>query len=144
MMITTEQPTVFANATISRGSNMITANTGGENATISFYNKQTNAVVAYYGSNATFYGNNDDVAVCISAHNKIPFISDILYLQNEEISGSNLFAADIVKVGYNVTKKEAEGNVVFQSGQTVIIGNNVELRSGVEVKVGAGLEITTP
>lgn len=141
MKIYTEQPTAFGSANITRTSTNITAYTGGETATISFFNNQTNAVTAYEGTYAQYNGDADNVTVCISAHNKIPYISDVLYIQNETLSGTNNFEADIINVGTDVTNKKAEGDVIIQSGHTTLNGNTVKLKRGVTVQLGAQFEI---
>lgn len=75
MRIYTEKPVAFAKASVLREDGGITAATGGEVARITFCNRKTGEVRSFLGASASYSGNGvDDVDVCISAHNRIPFI----------------------------------------------------------------------
>ncbi len=143
MRIYTELPTVFENISITRNSGNITVATGLTNTCISFYNRSTGDVVAYTGANATYNGNSDDVVVCVSAHNKIPYIDDpdVLYIQDETIDGPKSFNSNFIKVGENVTNMKATGEVIFKSGNISLNGNTVELDKGTTISKGANVEI---
>ena len=143
MRILTNTPTMFSNATISRTENHISVQTGEGEARITFYDQRTDSIFSYIGSAADFTGLSDAVTVCISSHNKIPLVDErnLLYLQNETLSGVNEIEADVVIAGKNVTNQKPQGVVRFSSGSTVIRGNTVELHSGTSVLPGAELKI---
>ena len=61
-------------------------------------------VVSTYGSHAVYLSNPHDVAVCISGHNKIPYIlKEDIYIQNENISEPATYDGDNIMIGSNVT-----------------------------------------
>ena len=129
--------------TISRTKNHISVQTGEGEARITFYDQRTDSIFSYIGSAADFTGLSDAVTVCISGHNKIPLVDErnLLYLQNEILSGLNEIVADVVIAGKNVTNQKPQGIVRFSSGSTVIRGNTVEFHSGTSVTQGAELKI---
>ena len=143
MKITTEAPTSYTNASIERTSNHINVQTGEGVAKITFYDQRTDSVVSFVGTSADFYGVTDAVSVCISAHNKIPYIAgrSLLFLQNESLTGTNNFEADVVIAGEHVTTKKNYGEVNIVSGQTTIQAETIELHSGFSVNIGAELEL---
>ncbi len=142
MRIRTNVPTHFSNATISRTSDHISVQTGEGLARITFYDQRTDSIYSYIGLSADFYGLSDAVTVCVSGHNKIPLVDEreLLYLQNEIISGTNEIEANVVIAGENVTDKKAPGEVLFTNGSTVIRGNTIELHGGTSVLTGAEFE----
>lgn len=144
MMITTEVPTIFSNASINRTSNHISVQTGEGDAKIVFYDQRSDSIVSFIGASADYYGVTDAVSVCVSAHNKIPFIDrrSLLYMQNETLAGSNDLEADVVIAGEHVTDKKDYGEVRVVSGKTTIQAQTVELYGGTSVSLGAELEIT--
>lgn len=140
MMIHTETPTLFANASIQRLNGTIYVDTGGEMATITFYNKQTGSSISYYGTSHT-YPDNPKLTICISAHNKIPYIDDgTLYIQNQSFASDSHHENDIIKVGNNVTSTLPQGDVNFLQGNHVLKGNSIELHPGTNVSVGSVLD----
>ncbi|MBP5339126.1 MAG: hypothetical protein J6Z14_07475 [Prevotella sp.] len=144
MQITTEVPTNFSGATVIRNSNNIIVQTGGEEATISFYDRRLDSVACFHGTSAEYFGRTDCVSVCVSAHNKIPFIDeeDIVFLQNEILTGTNNIEADIILVGEHVTDMKSQGVVTLESGsRTSMSAQTIEINSGTTVKQGAELEI---
>ena len=90
------------------------------------------------------FGNNKTINVCISAHNKIPYIDEcaVTFLQNQSIEGIFSKENDIIRVGNNVTSTEPEGPVVIKTGKTTLSAKTTELNGVTEVKIGAELEIT--
>lgn len=143
MKIYTEAPTAFSDALVTRDDGHIYVYTGGINATISFYDTETGNVVSYMGSNAVFSGNIETISVCISSHNKIPYIDEcpLTYIQNLEIGESACYENVEIRVGSNVTSTELEGPVIFESGTTTLRAKSVLLKGVTEVQQGAGLEI---
>lgn len=140
--IYTQQPTAFDNATITRNNGTISVNAGESNAEISFYNKTTGEVKRYLGLQATYNCGTNDVSVCISGPNKIPYV-DPLFLQNEVINGPVEYNGGTIEVGYSVTDQKSYGNVYFNSGEITIRGNNIEFRGGTNVELGTELKVET-
>lgn len=142
MRIYTLQPTTFSNATITRNNGTISVNAGEGNAEISFYNKTTGEVKRYSGIQATYNCGTNDVSVCISGPNKIPYV-DPIFLQNEVINGPVEYSGGTIKVGYSVTDQKSYGDVYFNSGEITIKGNSVEFHDGTNVELGTELKIET-
>ena len=141
MEMYTDVPTPFANVSITKnnGSTIVSI---GENATITFFNRTTGTIESFYGNSVT-YPNVNNIQVCISAHNKIPYIKEAgnFYIQNETISGVTTYHADQIIVGSNVTTLKPTGSVIISSGKTTLIGDTVELNGETTVGSGAELEI---
>lgn len=142
MRIYTQQPTTFDNATITRNNGTISVNAGEGNAEISFYNKTTGEVKRYSGLQATYNCGTNDVSVCISGPNKIPYV-DPIFLQNEVINGPVEYSGGTIKAGYSVTDQKSYGDVYFNSGEITIKGNSVEFHGGTNVELGTELKIET-
>ncbi|MBO4802580.1 MAG: hypothetical protein J5545_12080 [Bacteroidaceae bacterium] len=142
MMIYTEKPGTFSNATIHRLNNgMISVNTGGLLATISFYNRRTGEVYSYRGYSASYTGDSE-TSVCISAHNMIPYLDEgTLYIQNQTLADGGYFEAETIKVGKSVTNTHPHGNVNFLQGNYHLEGKQVELHPGTTISVGTTMEI---
>ena len=145
MKIITETPTTFSNVSIIREPDYISVQTGEGPARITFYDLRNDSVVSFVGSSAGFQGISDAVSVCVSAHNKIPFIDErsLIYLQNETLAGNNEIEADVVIAGEHVTDKKDYGIVHVVSGKTTIQAETVELHGGTSVDLGAEIEIET-
>ena len=142
MRIYTQQPSSFDNAAITKNNGIISVNAGENDADISFYNKTTGEIVRYKGIQGSYNCGNDDVSICISAPNKIPYI-DPLFIQNESVTGPVEYNGGIIKVGYSVTNQEDYGNVNFNSGKITIKGHEVELHSGTAIESGAEFNVET-
>lgn len=145
MMMHTETPTPFTNASVTRQNGTITVNTGGEDGTIVFYNTNTNVVNSFQGTSCTF-ADNSNIVVCISGHNKIPYIdpgenSNTIYLQNETLTQGGVYQADYIKAGSNVTTTKPIGEINFLQGSYELIGNEIELHPGTTISTGASVEI---
>ena len=142
MMIYTEKPKTFSNASINRQSNgMISVSTGGVFATITFYNRRTGEIVSYRGTSASNPGDSE-TSVCISAHNRIPYLDEgTLYIQNQTLTNGGYYEAKTIKVGENVTTTQTQGNVIFSQGSYHLVGKNVELQPGTTISVGTKVEI---
>ena len=140
MMIYTEKPQPFTNATVYRQDNgLISVNTGGILATISFYNKRTGAVLSYRGYSASCPSDLETV-VCISAHNMIPLIVEApneLFIQNQTLTDGGCYEAKTIKVGNHVTTTQPQGDVNFSQGSYHFVGKRVELHPGTKVSVGS-------
>lgn len=143
MEIYTATPTSFENAIVSKNGTTLYVQPG-EDAIVSFYKPSTGEVESFSGTNIE-YPTSDDVRICISAHNKIPYLAEyangILYIQNEIISTNRTYMGNYIKVGANVTSSEPVGEVRLEGGKTTIKGNTIELHGGTTVLQGAQLEI---
>lgn len=142
MRIYTQQPTAFDNSTITRNNGTISVNAGEDNAEISFYNKTTGEVKRYSGLQATYNCGTNDVSICISGPNKIPYV-DPLFLQNEVINGPMEYNGGTIKAGYSVTNQKSYGDVYFNSGEITIKGSSVEFYGGTNVELGTELKVET-
>ena len=144
MMIYTDKPTTFSNASINRQNNgMIYVNTGGVLATITFYNRRTNEIVSYRGTMAT-HTDDPEISVCISAHNMIPYLDEgTLYIQNQTLTDGGYYEAKSIKVGKNVTSSQPQGNANFSRGDYCLVGKGVELHLGTIISVGTTMKIKT-
>ena len=141
MEMYTDVPTPFTNVSITKN-NGNTIVSVGENATITFFNRTTGTITSFYGNNVT-YPNDNNIQVCISAHNKIPYIKEAgcLYIQDETISNNSTYHADQIKVGSNVTSLMPTGPVIVTNGKTTLIGDTVELNGETTIELGAEFEI---
>lgn len=75
MQIRTEMPAPFGNVSVTRGNGCVTVGNGGETARITFVNRRTGEVVSRIAPSAVYTtGDFEDVDVCVSGHNRIPFI----------------------------------------------------------------------
>ncbi len=141
MMIYTDMPTPFSNASIIRQNGTISVNTGGETANITFYNRRTGLIETFYGTSMT-YADDSEISVCISAHNKIPYIDGgTLYIQNKTLTSNAYYEAKTIKVGNNVSTTQTQGDVNFSQGSYKLIGNLVELHPGTTISLGTAVEI---
>lgn len=141
MMIYTETPTPFSNASIIRQNGTIYVNTGGTTATITYYNRRTGNVESYSGTTHT-HTDDPEISVCISAHNKIPYIdAGTLYIQNATLTNNTYYEAKTIKVGKNVTTTQTSGDVNFSNGCYKLIGDQIELHPGSTISWGTTVEI---
>ena len=144
MQIYTDVPTAFNNVTINWKSDSITVTTGGESATIAFYNKSTQEVRRFIGTAASIMTDSpEDFSVCVSAHNKIPYIvtPNVLYIQNVTTTGTNSYNADYIKVGTAVTNEIPTGDVTLGGTQVTLRGKKVILEGTTTVPLGTVLNI---
>ncbi len=65
------------------------------------------------------------------------------FIQNTTISKSTSFAGRVIYAGYNITQQKPVGNVVVLPGSHVVLDaeTGVHIKPGVEVRLGAALEI---
>lgn len=144
MQIHTNMPTEFNNVVVSWESDRIYVTTHGETATIAFYNKYTGMVRTFWGTYANFITDcPEDYSVCVSAHDKIPYIenADVLFIQNVTTTGSNSYNADYIKVGTNVTNEIPPGDVTLGGSQVTLTGKRVILNGSTTVPLGTQLTI---
>ena len=141
MEIYTDVPTAFENVSITKENGYLIVSVG-EDATITFYNISTGTIESFYGSNIT-YPDNDNLRVCISSHNKIPYIKEAgcIFIQNETISDTRTYHADQIKIGSSVTTQKPSGPVRFTNGKSKITAEEMELTEETTIEPGAELEI---
>ncbi len=147
MQIYTDCPTSIQTPNISRVGDTIYVEVQDGDARISFYTPSIKHVDTYYGTNVNYQTDSDEVIVCISRHNHIPYITNannLVYIQNETINDNRVYSGNTIKVGRNVTSKKTSGDVIINSGNVNMVGNRVELQAGTKVSKGAVLKIRTP
>lgn len=131
MRLYTQTPTSFSGVTVSR-SNGVTVSLP-ISARITFYNLNTNEIISSIGKNATYPTSTpQNVTVCISDHNKIPYISygkssTTVYIQNETVNGPRTISGDRIVCGSNVTASKAQGPVTFNSGSITLSGSEIQI-----------------
>lgn len=75
MQICTEMPAPFSGVSVTRGNGCVTVGNGGETARITFVNRRTGEVVSHVAPSAVYTtADFEDVDVCVSGHNRIPYI----------------------------------------------------------------------
>ena len=75
MQICTEMPAPFSGVLVTRGNGCVTVGNGGETARITFVNRRTGEVVSHIAPSAVYTtADFEDVDVCVSGHNRIPYI----------------------------------------------------------------------
>jgi len=148
MKIYTNIPTPFANVSIVRDSNSISINLGSsETARMTAYNPVTGEVQSYLGNSVTVSTPNPrETIVCVSSHNRIPFIQrpDVLYIQNTNITGTLDENHDMIKVGNHVTTTIDTGDVTTSNADITLRANGVVLDSGTYISVGSKIRIENP
>ena len=111
------------------------------------FNPATGEVQSYIGNSAIVTTlNPKETIICVSAHNRIPFIQtpDVLYIQNTNITGTLDETHDMIKVGNHVTTIMETGDVTTSSADITLRANEVVLDSGTEISVGSSLKIINP
>ena len=144
MQIYTDYPTSIQDPEVCRIGDTIFVKVKDGEARIAFYTPSSNQVDTYYGTNVNYQTVSDDVVICISRHNNIPYITHsnkLVYIQNEIINNSRDYIGENVKVGRNVTDKKVYGDVIVNNGNVSITGKRVELQSGTKITQGAVLKI---
>ena len=150
MRIYTSQPTSFSNVDITRNNGAITVSLNGTPADITFYNHYTGEVLCTHGTNGSYSAQFPQyVSVCVSDHNKIPYIDNgviptHIYIQNENITSNDTYDADFITIGSSVTNQKPSGDVTIQGGNVTMsaskytiqpnfsISNNSEIRINIK------------
>lgn len=132
MQIYTAIPTSFSGVNISRSENVsVTLSSG--TARITFYDQISGEIVSQLGHSAIYETQTPhNVTICISGHNKIPYISygalqPTIFIQNETIDGFKNFGGATIKVGSDVNADKPQGPVIFNSGQITLSGSRIEI-----------------
>lgn len=132
MQIYTATPTSFSGVSINR-SGKVSVSLSSGTARITFYDLNTGNVVSQFGSNATYQTQTpQNVTVCISDHNKRPYISygttpTTVFIQNETITGPKTYTGSVIKIGSNVTDSKAQGPVKFNGGTITLNGLEIQV-----------------
>lgn len=140
MEIYTDVPTPFRDVNVTKSNNSITVDIS-EDASITFYNTLSGNIETYYGNHVN-YPYNSNLRICISAHNKIPFVlyDGTLYIQDDNITNNRTYTADNIEIGSNVTSNKPTGDVIIVSGTTELHGN-VTITGNTSVLTGGELYI---
>ena len=101
MQICTEMPAPFSGVSVTRGNGCVTVGNGGETARITFVNRRTGEVVSHIAPSAVYTtADFEDVDVCVSGHNRIPYIdagklTGIESVQTDKAAAAALFRAGL-------------------------------------------------
>ena len=147
MQIYTDCPVSIQTPNVFRMDNIVYVEVKDGDARISFYDPLTKNVDTFYGDNISYPISSNDMIICISRHNYIPYITnvnDLVYIQNETITDNRSYSGNVVKIGDKLTDKKAHGDVLINSGNVNITANRVELQSGVKISKGATFKIDNP
>ncbi len=146
MRIYTDTPTEFKKLSITCDVYKVRVDLGSEAGDIAFYDKLTEEIRFYTGRSAEYSGDPRHVRVCVSGHNKIPFIGypvcpDTYYIQNEIVQGSKHYKSDVIRSGSQVTDDKPSGEVVFDGGEIKVSGHRLILDRGTTIKPGTKFEV---
>ncbi len=139
MQIYTDVPSPFTNVMLSSNGNSITVSLASGPATITFYDMMNGNVASYIGTSVTHQTNNPkNVTICISGHNKIPYIlrAAEICIQDETVVGNKIYNAETIKVGSDVTTAKPEGPVVFDGGSIILKADEIEIKSNTTISSG--------
>lgn len=149
MFFPTASPTAFSQRICTRASDKISVSFVDDGATISFYDHLKDHVTSYHGTSATFLTDNPkNITVCVTGHNRIPYISygskdGYLTIQNEVISGYRSYNADYIKIGSNVNDTQPYGKVKFENGEISINSMSIVIQPGTSIEKGTDFTINT-
>lgn len=145
MHIHTEYPTEFSNVTVLRNSTSVDVKLDkAEIARITIYNPDNGEVQSYIGNSVSAtVSNPENVTICISAHNKVPYIDrlDVKYIQNTNLKGTITESHDLIKVGSSVTSKEPIGYVTTTNANVTLRAKKVVLDKGTFISKGSTLKV---
>lgn len=146
MRIYTDTPTEFKKLSITCDVYKVRVDLGSEAGDIAFYDKLTEEIRFYTGRSAEYSVDPRHVRVCVSGHNKIPFIGypvcpDTYYIQNEIVQGSKHYKSDVIRAGSQVTDDKPSGEVVFDGGEIKVSGHRLILDRGTTIKPGTKFEV---
>ena len=146
MRIYTDTPTEFKKLSITCDVYKVRVDLGSEAGDIAFYDKLTEEIRFYTGRSAEYSGDPRHVRVCVSGHNKIPFIGypvcpDTYYIQNEIVQGSKHYKSDVIRAGSQVTDDKPSGEVGFDGGEIKVSGHRLILDRGTTIKPGTKFEV---
>ena len=85
--------------------------------------------------------NNEYGYGLVDAYNSVINTPNVVYIQNETLTGTNNITADNIYVGRNVTNRQEYGDVVLGSGNITLNAGYVEIRNSTTVPLGTTLTI---
>ena len=146
MRIYTDVPTEFKKLSITCDVYKVRVDLGSGAGDIAFYDELTEEIRFYTGRSAEYSGDPRHVRVCVSGHNKIPFIGypvcpDTYYIQNETVQGPKHYKSDVIRAGSQVTDDKPSGEVVFDGGEIKVSGHRLILDRGTTIKPGTKFEV---
>ena len=126
MQIRTEMPAPFSGVSVTRGNGCVTVGNGGETARITFVNRRTGEVVSHIAPSAVYTtADFEDVDVCVSGHNRIPYI-DAGKLTGIESVQTNKAAADGDEPMYDLSGirlyKEPQKGIYIKGHKKTVAG----------------------
>lgn len=148
MRIYTSTPADFSNVTINRSLGSISVDLNEEVADITFYDHKTGDVLCYHGTKANYTSLFPQfVSICISGHNKIPYLSEgkipsHIYIQNETISSNKNYDADFITIGTNVTDTKPNGDVIIQNSEVSMSASQFVIQPNVSISSDAKISLT--
>lgn len=147
MKIYTDVPTAFSDVSIMRGTNIIEIKLKpGEDGRITVVDRKSREVQSFIGDSVVVWAQDPDEAiVCVSAHNRIPFVqySDVKYIQNMNVMGKLEETHDVIKVGNHVTDLETAGDVIVSGANITLNARKVLLDNGTYISKGSTLIINS-
>ena len=147
MKIYTDVPTTFSDVSIVRGAKMVGIKLrSGEDGRITVVDPKFGKVQSFMGNSVVVQTQDPDEAiVCVSAHNRIPFVqySDVKYIQNMNIVGKLEEMHDVIKVGNHVTDSELSGDVTTSEANVNLKARKVLLDKGTYISKGSTLRINS-
>lgn len=69
-------------------------------------------------------------------------LTNVVYIQNQTLTGNNLYEATNIYVGTYVNPQQTQGDVTISSGKTILKANTTYISGTTTVELGAELEIT--
>lgn len=146
MPVFIDTPKIFSNASCFFRNDSLVINPGVDSCKICVMSIQDNGASHYevYDnvSSVSLVTPAVDCSICITKPGYVPYITnyfDTIYVQNEAISGLRNILARHVFVGSDVTTDKPQGAVNIVSGQTKIIGNDINIENDFVVTQGATL-----
>lgn len=145
MQIYTDTPQCIENPQIFKNKNTIYVNIPDGDARIAFYTPSKGKVDTYWGNNVKYLTTDNNVIICISRHNYIPYIAmseDLVYIQNEIVNNDRVYEAHRIEIGKKVSSEIESGDVIFNSGNIDITSNKTIFAPGTYIRKGATLTVT--
>ena len=122
MQIYTDVPSPFTNVMLSSNGNSITVSLASGPATITFYDMMNGNVASYIGTSVTHQTNNPkNVTICISGHNKIPYIlrAAEICIQDETVVGNKIYNAETISTNFDSSYSTAILNEYINLGADI-------------------------
>ena len=145
MRIYTDIPASFNNVVVVRSAKSISVSLNmNEKARITAYDPKSGYLQSFIGAKVIMRPPNpDETIICVSEHNRIPFIQypDVMYLQNEQVSGALKETHDVIKVGNHVTDLKAPGDVTTSNADITLKARKVLLDKGTYISKGTTLKV---